>query len=105
MYPESVKARAGESIQFVCAVSGLGQNYSIKWYNSYNPEITITYSHVLDIHHVQLNDSGSYYCEVSNEHGVHNETRAILKVVGESSLLLLGVGNVATYHYKSPTCY
>ena len=45
----------------------IGQNYGIKWYNSYNPEIIINHSHVLDIHHVQLNDSRSYYCQVSND--------------------------------------
>ena len=86
MYPESLKARVGESVQFVCAVSGVGQNYSIKWYNDYNPENVINHSHVLDIHHVELNDSGDYYCEVSNEHGGHNSTLAVLKVVGESSV-------------------
>ena len=82
VYPESVKARVGESIQFVCAVSGLGQNYSIKWYNSYNPEITITHSHVLDIHHVQLNDSGSYYCEVKDELGTVVSNLSSLQVIG-----------------------
>ena len=34
---------------------------------------------------------------------MNNETLAILKVVGESSLTL-GISNVATYHYKTPTC-
>ena len=91
MYPESLRATFGESVQFVCAVSGLGQNYSVKWYNNYNPGNVIHHSNVLDIYHVQLNDSGSYHCSVSNEHGVHNETLAVLKVVGELSLLLLGI--------------
>ena len=104
MYPESLKAKVGESVQFVCAVSGLGHNYSVKWYNSYNPDNVINHSHVLDIHHVQMNDSGSYYCEVSNEHGGHNQTLAVLKVVGKSSLLLLGV-YVLIISYKGPTCY
>lgn len=84
MYPENVKAKVGESVQFVCTVSGFGQNYSIKWYNSDGSELpTINHFHVLDIPRVQLNDSGTYHCVVSNEFGVQNQTLAVLKVVGE----------------------
>ena len=87
MYPENVKAKVGESAQLVCAVSGFGQNYSIKWYNnnsSGNTLPTINHSHVLDIPQVQLNDSGNYYCVVSNESGAQSQTLAVLKVVGGS---------------------
>ena len=82
MYPESLKARVGESVQFVCAVGGVGQNYSIKWYNDYNPENVINHSHVLDIHHVELNDSGSYYCEVKNKSGMVFSSTSSLQVIG-----------------------
>lgn len=67
----------------MCAVSGFGHNYTITWYNGHN--LIINHSHVLDIPHVQLNDSGNYYCVVSNESGVVNRpaTLATLKVIGK----------------------
>lgn len=85
MYPESAKPKYGESVQFVCMASGFGQNYSIKWYSSHNPEnalLTITHSHVLDIPHVQLNDSGSYYCVVKNALGTVTSNTSSLQVIG-----------------------
>lgn len=85
MYPESVNAKVGESVQFVCTVSGVGHDYSIEWYNEHSPEIpllTINHSHVLDIPLVQLNDSGNYYCVVSNESGVQINTSGVLQVIG-----------------------
>ena len=85
VYPESLKAKVGESVQFVCAVSGFGQNYSIKWYNNNGPENvlpTINHSHVLDIPQVQLNDLGNYYCVVKSESGTVASNTSSLQVIG-----------------------
>lgn len=85
MYPEGVRAKVGDSVQFVCAVNGFGQNYSIKWYSNHSPEYplpTINHSHVLDIPLVQLNDSGSYYCVVSDDSGTQNQAVGVLNAVG-----------------------
>ena len=85
MYPKQVKAKVGERIQFVCVVSGFGQNYSIKWYNSDNPDkaLLTTHSHVLDIPLVQLNDSGTYYCVVKKDASFASNN-STLQVIGIS---------------------
>ena len=85
VYPEGVKAKIGERVQFVCVASGLGQNYTIKWYNSNSPDnplVTINHSHVLDIPLVQLNNSGSYYCVVKNESANFVSNITTLQVIG-----------------------
>lgn len=90
MYPESVKAKVGESVQFVCAVSGIGQNYSVKWYNSYTLENalpTVNHSHVLNIPYVQLNDSGSYYCVAKNGSGTTVSSTSTLQVLGTLAII------------------
>ena len=85
MYPNNVTAKVGERIQFVCVVSGFGQNYSIKWYDNHNNTLsTINHTHVLDILLVQ--ESGSYYCVVSNSSGIQIRTSGVLKVVGKLSI-------------------
>jgi len=87
VYPATVEAKFGESVQFVCTVSGFGQNYSIEWYNEHSPEKplpVINHSHVLDIPVAHLNHSGRYYCAVKNESGavVFTSNISTLQVIG-----------------------
>ena len=92
MYPKGIKAKVGERFQFVCNVSGFGWNYTVKWYSTSKPDdalATINHTHVLDIPVTQLNDSGSYYCKVQNEHESLNSSSSILQVIGTSKLCAL----------------
>ena len=92
VYPEGIKAKVGERVQFVCVVSGFGWNYTVKWYSISKPDdvlATINHTHVLDIPNIQLNDSGSYYCKVQDEHGSFASNSSILQVIGTSKLCVL----------------
>lgn len=92
VYPDKVKAKLGENAQFICVVSGFGQDYSVKWYADHNLDDalpTINHSHVLDVSLVQQNDSGSYYCVVTRESGVRVNTSGALKVIGRSIEIIM----------------
>jgi len=64
IYPERLTMLIGNSVDFMCVVSGCGINHNISWIKASSTSYFPMHNHKLHIPTVQLNDSGNYYCIV-----------------------------------------